>query len=68
MAEKKVHYDGDAPQKPLDPEHFTAEERADARDLGDGSPGIEPRRTTGKKGDTGAASEEKTDDVREGRN
>ena len=61
MARKHDHYDGDAPQEPLDPEHFTVEERADARDLGDGSPGIEPRRTTEKERNAGTSSKENTD-------
>lgn len=42
MTERK-HYDGDAPEQPLPPEHFGEAERKDARDLGDGSPAIEPR-------------------------
>ena len=37
------HYDGADPEKPLPPEHFTEAQQEDARNLGDGSPGVEPR-------------------------
>ena len=37
------HYDGDSPDEPLPPEHFTKEEREEAADLGDGSPALDPR-------------------------
>jgi hypothetical protein len=42
MSEK--HYDGDNPNEPLPPEHFSPQERAAAKDLGDGSPAVDPRR------------------------
>ena len=35
-----AHYDGEHPDQPLASEHFTAEQWAAARDLGDGSPGL----------------------------
>lgn len=41
MAEK--HYDGEAPHEPLPAEHFTEQQKADQRDLGDGSPALDPR-------------------------
>lgn len=37
------HYDGDTPNEPLPPEHFTRQQREDAKDLGDGSPALDPR-------------------------
>jgi hypothetical protein len=42
MTEPK-HYDGDVPEEPLPAEHFREADQKEARDLGDGSPGIEPR-------------------------
>ncbi len=41
MAEK--HYDGGSPLVPLPKEHFTKQQQEEARDLGDGSPGVDPR-------------------------
>ena len=41
------HYDGDRPNEPLPPEHFTPEQREEAAKLGDGSPALDPR--TGRK-------------------
>lgn len=41
MSEK--HYDGDAPNEPLPAEHFTRQQREEAKDLGDGSPAVDPR-------------------------
>ena len=35
------HYDGDHPEEPLPLDHFTAEQLADARGRGDGSPGLD---------------------------
>ena len=57
MKKQHEHYDGDAPQKPLPAAHFTPEEQADARDLGDGSPGIEPRPAHGREKETGSNKE-----------
>ena len=41
MSEK--HYDGDSPNEPLPPEHFTEQQRKEAEELGDGSPGLDRR-------------------------
>jgi hypothetical protein len=47
------HYDGDHPNEPLPPEHFTPEQREEAANLGDGSPALDPRdgRTVEHEGD-----------------
>jgi hypothetical protein len=57
------HYDGDSPDEPLPPEHFTKEEREEAANLGDGSPALDPRwdRKGEQKGEADAA--EKSDNV-----
>jgi hypothetical protein len=58
------HYDGDSPDEPLPPEHFTKEEREEAANLGDGSPALDPRggRNVEQKAEADAAAE-KTEDV-----
>jgi hypothetical protein len=37
------HYDGDAPNEPLPPDHFTPQQRKEAENLGDGSPAVDAR-------------------------
>lgn len=37
------HYDGDLPLEPLPADHLTTQQQNEARELGDGSPGIDPR-------------------------
>lgn len=40
---RDTHYDGEDPNEPLPPEHFTPQEREEAASLGDGSPAVDPR-------------------------
>jgi hypothetical protein len=51
------HYDGDSPNEPLPPEHFTEQQRKEAAELGDGSPALDPRggRSVERDADTDAA-------------
>lgn len=57
------HYDGDTPNEPLPPEHFTQQEREEAASLGDGSPALDPRdgRKVEHKGDDETAHERRDD-------
>jgi hypothetical protein len=61
MADK--HYDGDSPNEPLPPDHFTPQEREEAENLGDGSPALDPRggRKVESKGDDETARERRDD-------
>ncbi len=60
MTEK--HYDGDSPLVPLPKEHFTLQQQEEARDLGDGSPGVDPRAADTVTDDGGSDDSEDGDD------
>jgi len=60
MSEK--HYDGNSPLVPLPADHFTKEQQEEAHELGDGSPGIDPRGNESGKDGGGTEAHEESDE------